>query len=344
MEYLLGNKQIFIDFLNNITKKDKIAVLTHTDLDGIASCVLLEKILEKKNLKVERIEFLNIKPKMLENKTEELKEKNITKIFITDLTCENIDEKNFQKLKENIDTILIDHHPILSGIKDKKNIIKSHSCNCATKMVFELGKEFLDEKEWAWIICATMFAEFSYRDNENLNFIKKFYPDITEENMATSVPGMNARKISNALLYFDKDLKHVYQIILKKDMKELDHAFEIIEDEINQATEDFSRNKELFEKQKIYWYKFSPKFNIGSAISTIMSKMKPDYTILIATTEDAYTKISARNQSGNYDMNTLMKKGIKNLEHASGGGHVKASAARFKTEDLEKFKENILKE
>jgi len=342
MEYLIGNKQLFIDFLNNIKKEDKIAILTHDDLDGIASSIFLEKILEKKGFKPELIEFLKIKPLMLKEKANELKEKGITKILMADISCESIDEENFQILKKEIDTLLIDHHPINPELKDKEKIIKTDSHNCAAQIIFELGKEYLDVKEWAWLLCATMFAEFSYTKKENLEFMRQFYPELTEENIATSTPGVNARKMSNATLYFDKDLHHVRQIILKKNMEELNHAFEIIEEEINKATEDFSKNKELFEDQKIYWYEFSPKFNIASVVATIISKMKTDYTIIVLTLGEKYTKVSARNQSGNKDMNLLMKQGIKGLNNSSGGGHVKASAARFQTEDLEKFKRNIL--
>jgi len=343
MEYLIGNKNTFLDFLNNITKKDKIAILTHVDLDGIASSIFLEKILEKNNLKIELIDFLGIQPHMLENKTEELKEKGITKVLIADLSCESIDEENFQKLKENIDTLLMDHHPISPELKSKTSIIKTNSHDCATQLIFELGKEFLDINEWAWLLCATMFAEFSYTEKENFEFIKKIYPNITEENIATSIPGVNARKIANSLLYFDKDLSHVREIVINKKMDELNRAFEIIENEINNATEDFSKNKELLGDKKIFWYEFSPKFNIASVVATIASKMIPDYSFLVITTGEKYTKVSARNQSGNKDMNKLMKKGIEELINASGGGHVKASAAKFYTKDLEKFKENILK-
>ncbi|MCK5604371.1 DHH family phosphoesterase [Candidatus Pacearchaeota archaeon] len=342
MEYLIGNKQTFLDFLNGITKEDKIAILSHNDLDGIASAVFLEKILEKKGFRVELIEFMKIQPNMLKGKADKLNEYGITKVFIADVSCESIDNKNFQILTKDIDTLLIDHHPISPDLENKDHIIKTESHNCAAQLIFELGNEFIDTNEWTWLLCATMFAEFSYTKKENLELIQKFYPDVTEENIATSIPGMNARKIGNALIYFDKDLEHVHRIVLKKDMEELDHAFGIIEEEINKATEDFSRNKEVFEDQKIYWYEFSPKFNIASVIATITSKMMPEYSFLTITKGETYTKVSSRNQSGNRDMSLLMKKGTSGLENAGGGGHAKASAARFQTKDLEKFKENIL--
>ena len=59
MEYILGSKEEFFDFVNHISKEDKIAILTHTDLDGIASAIFLEKILDFKNKEVEFIGFLD---------------------------------------------------------------------------------------------------------------------------------------------------------------------------------------------------------------------------------------------------------------------------------------------
>ncbi len=344
MAYLIGDKKTFLDFLNTVTKEDKIAILSHDDLDGIASCVLLEKILEKKNLNPELIEFMTIKQNMLKGKLEELKEKKITKIFMADLACDDIDCENFEELKEGIDTLLIDHHPISSQLKNKENIIKAESYDCATKMIFELGEGLLDSGEWGWLLCSAMFAEFSYTNKENFELMKEFYPSLTEENMATSIPGINARKISSAILYFDKDLNHVREIITKKRLDELNHAFEMVEDEINKATEDFSKNKVLFEDKKIFWYEFSPKYNIASIVATIASKMMPEYSFLVVTAREGYTKVSARNQSGDRDMSQLMKKGVATLTDAGGGGHVRASAAKFKTEDLEKFKKNILRD
>ena len=59
MEYLVGNKQIFIDYLNKLEKKDKIAVITHIDLDGIASAILINEILKQKKLKINSLSFIN---------------------------------------------------------------------------------------------------------------------------------------------------------------------------------------------------------------------------------------------------------------------------------------------
>ena len=43
--YLLGSEQVFYDFVDSISEKDKIGIITHIDLDGIASCIFLQKII-----------------------------------------------------------------------------------------------------------------------------------------------------------------------------------------------------------------------------------------------------------------------------------------------------------
>ncbi len=59
MKFILGNEQVFTDFVDSVGKKDKIAVLSHHDLDGMASVVFLQKILESKGFKLSFIDFLD---------------------------------------------------------------------------------------------------------------------------------------------------------------------------------------------------------------------------------------------------------------------------------------------
>ena len=65
--YVLGSEQMFYDFVNSLSKKDKIGVITHIDLDGLASGIFMQKILESKGLKVQFIEFVNYNPGALKD-------------------------------------------------------------------------------------------------------------------------------------------------------------------------------------------------------------------------------------------------------------------------------------
>ena len=42
MEYLVGSKEEFFRFVDSINDNDRVAILSHTDLDGLASGILLE--------------------------------------------------------------------------------------------------------------------------------------------------------------------------------------------------------------------------------------------------------------------------------------------------------------
>ena len=46
MKYLLGSKKDFHDFINLISKEDKVGIVTHTDVDGVVSGIFLQKILK----------------------------------------------------------------------------------------------------------------------------------------------------------------------------------------------------------------------------------------------------------------------------------------------------------
>lgn len=344
MECLIGSKEDFLDFVNSISSQDRVAILTHNDLDGLASAVFLEKILEKKGVKPCVVEFLSCRDGMLDKVTSKLLVEKINKIFISDLAVDSIDFSGFEDLRNNFEVFLIDHHPVSERLQNFDKVIKTSSDNCSAVTLFRLGKELLDLKEWEWLVCAAIFSDVSYKNKENFELVKSVYPDFPEDEstMSTSTPGINARKIATALIYFDRDVRHVYDLILDKNISELEHAFQVVEEEIDYWVKDFADNAEFYSNRNLYWYYFTPKFGITSIVVTLVSRMKPDFSFVGISGTGEFLKISARNQNQTEDMNQLMKRGVEKLENASGGGHVPAAAARIQKKDLERFKENIL--
>jgi len=344
MEYLIGTKEEFFKFVENIREWEKVAILSHDDLDGLASAIFLEKILKSKEKNVISIKFLKHKKNYLFDEISSLRQLGITKIFICDLAVDaNLEE--FSLFKNTFETFLIDHHPANQELDDKKNIIKTESFDCATYCIYDLGKEILEDEEWGWLVCATMFSEFSYRNEKNFEFMRKFYPDLNLENISTSVPGLNGRKIGNALIYYSNQPEIVYKIVNEKNLSELEDINKILEDEIDYHVENYLTEAKYYPEKKLYIYKLNSKYNISSPVITIISKYKPEYSFIIyAPDKNSNVKISARNQSIEEDMSELMKKGIQGLNDAVGGGHKAAAGATIKEEDLEKFIENILRD
>jgi len=340
MEYLLGNKQEFLDYLNKLGKKDRIAVFSHADLDGVASAVLIHEILKQKKMKIKDLRFLEHKKDMFKESKERLIRKKINKLFICDISIGNYPEE-FEGLRNQFDVFLIDHHP--SDIKGN-NIIQTKTTDCATFTIYELAKNDFDLSKLDWLVYAAMVSDGAYRDKYNFQFIKNHYPEITLENLYTSEIGETSKKISSALIYFKGKEKKVYNLILKNRLKSFDKYYNLVEKEVQKIIEDFKKEAEFYPEKNIYFYYAHPKYSISSTVTTIISTEQPEKSFVFVSDIDGepdFYKASSRSQKGG-DMNLLMKKGIEGLENANGGGHVVASAARFMKKDFEKFKENIL--
>jgi single-stranded DNA-specific DHH superfamily exonuclease len=345
MEFLIGSEDEFFKFLNSINSSDNVAILTHTDLDGITSGVFLEKMLESKKIPVKFVEFIAYENNVIKNISDKLKQNKISKLFISDISMDNLALEDFESLKKQMDIFLIDHHPINPLLKNKKNIVKAKSEDCAALILYDLGKDMINQEEWQDLICATMIAEFSYKDKDNLKFIQSIYPNITENNILDSEPGKIYSIISSALTYNSDNLKRVYDLVSKRDIRSLEKYHNIIQTEIKKEITDFWKNAEYFSDKRLYFYYFKPKYAIRAIVSTNVSIQKPEDAFVIISEDDKpdMLNVSARNQNHSQDMNLLLKKAIQGLENANAGGHIPAAGARFMKKDLNKFKENLLR-
>jgi single-stranded DNA-specific DHH superfamily exonuclease len=343
MKFLIGSEKVFTDFLNSIGKKDKIAVISHTDLDGVASVVFLEKILEAKGSKLSFIDFTGYRKGMFDQYYEKFEKAKITKVFLTDINADGCDLEGFDKFRKNFEVILIDHHPSNPELKDKKNIIKNHTPDCSAWVLYNFGKKYYDIEKWDWLVSATMVSEFSFRDEDNAYFLKQRYTNIEDKIIFDlSEPGILANKIGYNLKYHRDNLFVVYDLLLKQELKELEKFYEIVNKEVQKGIKKYKDEAELI-KGKFYFAYFTPKYGISNIIVTALSSKEKDKIFVIASDADnGIVKISMRNQDGKSDANLLIKNAIKGLENASGGGHIYAASALIMKKDLEKFKENIL--
>ena len=342
IEYLIGKEQDFYYFLDGITKKDKVAIISHIDLDGISSAIFFNEILKSKGIKLKDVIFINYGAGMFIKPAEKFKKKKITKIFISDISEES-DYVNFEKLKNEFDVFLIDHHP--SELRTKENVLKTKSEHCAAWIIYNLAIKLISMEKWKNLVSATMIAEFSHVNEDNFNFLKNNFPDLTKENLMDSEPGKFSIKINSAITYFKGKEKKIFDFILKNKFEKFDKYSKIVSDIITNEVENFKKNAEFYPEKNLCFYYGNPRFSLTSSVTTILSMREPDKTFIFISDvfgEKDFVKISSRNQSGNVDLNALMKKGIVGLENATAGGHIKASGGKFLKKDLEKFKQNIL--
>ena len=343
VEYLLGSKKDFYDFVNLITHQDRVAVLSHIDLDGLSSALFMEKILEKKNLPINFLEFLDIKKDMIKEILMKLIDSRITKVFICDIGVDSIDPEGLEDLRKEMDVFVIDHHPLNEDFLDKRNIIKTSSNDCSALTIFDLGENLIDFDEWNWLVCAAIFSDFSHKKVEHLIYLQESYPGLSLENISSSVPGINARKINSALVYYASNRLHVYQLVKARKMDTISEAHDVIEDEVDRIVDDFSFKAEHYPDKSLHIYEFESRFNLTSTVSSIVSKMRPgDSFVFMQKTSGGVYKISARNQARVRDMGLLMNACVAGLESASGGGHSAAAAAKVKVEDIEEFKARLI--
>jgi len=347
MKFLVGEKADFIDFLNSIGKRDRIAILSHNDLDGIGSSILIGEILKSRGLErnVKSRRFLELKQNLFSDTYPQLEKEKISTLFISDLNAETADAVGFEKLRKEFRTFLIDHHP-LGKLENLGNVIKAETTQCAAYVCYELGKEAIDAKKWKWLACASLVSDVCYRNPEILAFIQEAYPEVTEENIHESEIGKISSLATSSLIYFADNPEMVYELIKKQKLKELEKYDIIVREEMAKWMKKYKEEAEYFPERNLFFYYYTPKFNITSVVTNLLSSEQRDATFIsVSDIKDSeMVKVSARNSNSGENMIELLKKGMRGLDNAISGGHVPAAGGSFMKKDIDEFERNILKQ
>tara|TARA_Y100000310_G_scaffold322740_2_gene382150 strand:+ start:117 stop:1154 length:1038 start_codon:yes stop_codon:yes gene_type:complete len=328
-------------FLDKISEKDKIAIITHDDLDGFSSGIMLYDFCKSKGVKDIKIKIIRIA------KTEIPEDfiKNRNKILITDLGSDIIkkDLETIDKYKKEI--LYIDHHENIPGFnvpKDILNLRKPEASSVAHLIYTKIMKNYeKDQREW--MLPASMVADCGTLRPENALALQKF---LKNKNLTLKKLKEKIHKIDLFLVFFDNKLEKAFEIILPiKTFSEFTHLkkyTEPVEKEIQKIEKEYEKNKEKI--SNINFFYFEPNFSIKSITSTRISFKYPNESFIFATKEKSAKnkiRLSGRNQSGNTNMIQIIKAGIVGLENASAGGHPRASGGFIQSKDLEKFKQNL---
>jgi single-stranded DNA-specific DHH superfamily exonuclease len=347
MKYLLGKPQDFFDFVDSIKEDDKVGIITHTDLDGLASAFFVEKILESKGIIPKRIDFTGIDIDSFQKLYDGFMEDKITKVIITDLNAENFDWEGFSKFRENMNVFLIDHHPVIERDWDETNIIKTQAADCSALAAYILAKQYIDLREYDWLLTSAMIADWAFNSEENLNLLIEKCEDInSKEDIDSSKSMQLAHAIGSALTYYNGEFYKVYELLKEKDFEELENVASIVEEKMQIAQKKYLSDAKYYPEKKLYYY-FLEDTDLVSPSNLLTRVSQKDfssaYIIVYASRKNPdIVKVSSRCQSGEINVNALLRKGIEGLKEATAGGHVKASGAAFLRKDLEKFKKQLL--
>ncbi len=348
MEYVHGNKKVFDDFVNNITSQDKIALISHNDVDGIVSAFLLHEFLLKKGFNVALKKFMTYKKDFMGDLIKELKENGITIICITDLQVDSDDFEGYCKLSGEIKTLLLDHHPLHNDKNAylKLNVIKCVSTNCTGYMVYNLCLKLLNEKYYEDLMLACLISDYCFKDEKILKLINNKYKGVNKNNAFDSIPGILAKKLNSYLVFSGKNYDNIWNILKNRDLIKLDKTYDLIENEIQKSYEYYLKHSEFFPKFNLYFLHYTPKYNYTSTLTTILTKKDKDATFILLSdvaNDHSKIKISSRNQNATVQMNKLLEESVKNLDNSISGGHISAAGGTIMRKDTKKFKENLFK-
>ena len=334
----------FQDFLGKISKKSRVGIFSDSDLDGITSAIFMEEILKEKGITPVEVIFLDHKYDVIDKVNEIILKNKMDKLIILDFNIDNQDASEFKKIQEKYDTLLVDHHPLNPEVKDLKWIIKTKSEDCVALNLYLLGESLSKSKKWGWLLSTTMISEFSYLDEENFNFLKKIYPDLTKENIRDSEPGKILEKLGSLIIYNKNDFKKSYNIIKEKKFQELDKVDIIVKKEVQNYIKKFTEEAEKNPKKESVFLCFKSDLEICNSVTTMVSMNDFSKTFIgMDIKGKEFVRISFRNQSGKVDMGKIAKSLLEDLEKTTYGGHVKAAGGMFLKKDFDEVLKRLEK-
>lgn len=355
---LLGQ---FDEFVKHLSQKDKIALVHDLDPDGISSGVITAHAVQF--LRGKKIDLrIHQKPgeiALTEKTIKLLLQKKITKLITTDKAVEQ-DLLLLKKAAQICDILIIDHHKIYSTelpsnvLLMKPQILLSPldpSRYCTAKLAYDLWSRHVNLSPIAWKACPGIIGDIAYVQWKSFvdEQLKKINGKITKDPFH-NIFGKMAEMFSQTECYDYRKVGIIFNTlwkaknpndVLKSNLKKYST---IVQKEIDYYMRHAKKLAVFYPKKQLIIYEIKPKYNIKSNLSTVLSMIYPNSTLILASLDKQkknYT-LSLRRQDQKIKMNELIEKALIGLQ-GSGGGHIPAAGGRVARKDFEKFKENVLK-
>ncbi|MEK6850764.1 MAG: DHH family phosphoesterase [Nanoarchaeota archaeon] len=341
-DFIAGDENKFVDFIKKIDKNDKVALVSHVaDLDGVISAKIVNEILNPEIIRFADYHEIN------KNFALELKKQNSKIVIITDLMIRDVEfVKEIEKFAK---LLIIDHHVFEIDFNSEKTLFFNSDGFCAAYLSYYLFSKIQNLEKYDWLVAAASVSDWTYKKNGSwMTAIYEKY----KQNYISDIDGIKKSKIydivlylSRAIVYFrakENDVKTVFNKIECGKfgyISDLEKYAKIVAKEIKRILNNFEKEKIIFNDG--FYYEFETNFPIKSIISTQLSEMYLNKTVIIASKKDNYLTLSARRQDGKVDTNKLMQKMIQGLSDASAGGHFKATGGYILFEDAEEFKKRL---
>jgi len=349
-------------WISGVKKEDRIALIHHTDPDGVSSAVIMNKAIEKiRGRPIDlRVNQKSDELSVTKSTYNKIKDKKITKLIILDMSVDQSEDSLLEKIQKFAEILIIDHHKLYKNLNSKRCILikpqiiflgVNPATYCCSKLSYDLCKHIVDISNCDWIAALGIIGDCAY--DEWKNFITKV---CRKYRIASNKPVLKTKlgKITELLFfteaYSTKKIGLCFDILNQakcyKDVLEskLKRYQKYVKAEIAYWQSNVRRLAKFYPEQDLIFDFIKPKYPIKSAISTIMSYKYPHKTVIIAQDMNkGMVHLSARRRDNKIAVNNLIERAIQNLKGANGGGHNTAAGGILKTKDLFIFKKNVLR-
>lgn len=333
VEFLYGNEKRFSDFVAGLKGK-KVALVTHTDLDGVASGKVVSEAVNPDFLK-----FVNY-PDLNSQLVGELRKAKVDRVIFTDLMLR---EQSFITDIEKFSEILvIDHHPSESDFNSDRTVFMNSQDNCGAYLSYHLFSKVKNLEKLDWLVACACLADFFYFKNRD--FMTKTYEKYGDKfEFSGEFVKMQGKfwdfqyDLSLAISYYLGKEEKLFQKLPKKfgELGGLEKAASEVRKDLENAKKRFDEEKQVIGDN--YFWEIKSKYAVKSLIVNELSKKILDKTLIFAKQNGRDYFISIRRQDGKVDVGKYLGKLVEGLEGSNAGGHFKAGGGQILYKDKEEF-------
>jgi len=337
------------DLLKFIDTDRELSVIYHSDVDGVVSAALIAK-----SLKIIGKEISMLVPANY-GEMDDIENKVNGKVIFLDMKVPREIYSRFI----NRGLCIIDHHEMLTEDIDRFLYInpKMWGDYKYTPNSFIVYKLFENElKDYDWLACIGLISDAGGKENQE--FVKataKRY-DIKlgdDEFMFDNKLGKAGDIINSLIIYHQKTgAKEALNLLI--DMKSLDdiynneflsRVYKKVNNKIKMLLDKFETFSEIYDN--IYFFELEREYGkYSSTIATILGlneKYRGKIIVIVKDIDDENIRYSIRANGLDIDLNSIVKRILKNIP-GEGGGHNKAIGLMIKKIDKERFKQAFIKE
>ncbi len=339
------------DFLRRINSKDNVVIIYNNDADGICSCILVKKLLEKT---AKNVPYAISQPMPTEkNLIRKIQTTLPTKIIFLDLAIDQ-QQDVLKRLGKLCDILIIDHHQITKNMNSSTVVhynprFKNQKLyQSAAYASYKICTDVTDMSEHLWIAAVGMIGDYNLEDSQDLVKLVKEKYRIQEEKLYDSYLGRVADMISAARATRELTCEQMVEILGRaktpEDLEKVEgsekmlESFKAVENEMIAIEQDVAANAENI--GSFVLYNLKSRYSLGSSVATRLSEKFMKKILIIYSKEKSKIHISARNQKGIFDVAGILKKAAHGL-NASAGGHDRAAGATVEEKDWQVFKERL---